>query len=550
MRKLLLLFVIITGHLQAQNIAVASFTKDASDMTARVTAPVTDQNGDKCALIKVRTTQTGFSFEGDMLGISKTKQEVGEIWVYVPAKAKKLTIKHQELGILDNYLYPEAIVESTVYIMELTTAKVVTTIVEEELKSAYLIIKSEPEGADVYIDETYLGVTPFNKKMTAGSYTYRVELNMYKPGAGKIEVLGDKPREEINLSLSPAFGYAKITTIPEDGAAVSIDGVNTGQKTPMTTQKLKSGTHRVTVKIPMYQAITKEFEVNEGQTTNLQLSLIPSFATVTEKTSPDADIYIDTEKVGHGTYTARIIEGLHSLEARKEKYYEQREQLELNVGEQKVVNLNLRAKVGNLDITTSPMDARIKLSGIEKGITPTTLKGLIIGDYELVLEKKGFNTIRKTISINENKTTQLNETLAKVEVTRNVEPAVKTETQQLDKKQYDVPVQNYSHKASNYRKKRNTFYIISGVSAGVGAYFAYSANSNYAEYEDATDNASDLHSTIVAQDMIWKAAAVVSAASFTTAIIFGNKAKKAEQNVKASIIPVKKGIGFNLAYNF
>ena len=121
-KSLFFIFVIIlfSVGLSAQ-IAVKSFRILPNDQTARITDPVTDQNGDKCALIKVVTTETGFGWEGGMLGIVDAEQKLGEYWVYVSHGAKKITIKHGQLGILRNYIYPEAIKEETVYEMVLTT---------------------------------------------------------------------------------------------------------------------------------------------------------------------------------------------------------------------------------------------------------------------------------------------------------------------------------------------------------------------------------------------------------------------------------------------
>lgn len=133
--SILLFLFLIALELSAQNINVKSFHSAPDDMTARVTAPVTDQNGDKCALIKIKTTQTGFAFEGDMMGIEKTVQKVAEIWVYVPFGAKKISIAHQNLGRLDNYKYTEPIKEATVYVMELTTANVRTVVEKVELNA-------------------------------------------------------------------------------------------------------------------------------------------------------------------------------------------------------------------------------------------------------------------------------------------------------------------------------------------------------------------------------------------------------------------------------
>ena len=49
--RLALLFMLtclIQGY--SQDITLGSFEKDVSDLTARITAPVTDQNGEKCGI--------------------------------------------------------------------------------------------------------------------------------------------------------------------------------------------------------------------------------------------------------------------------------------------------------------------------------------------------------------------------------------------------------------------------------------------------------------------------------------------------------------------
>jgi len=135
------LFAIIsalfTAHLlAAQHIAVKSFRVLENDLDARVNFPRKDQNGDVCALIKAVTTETGFDWDGDQLGIVKTLQKKGEIWIYVPFGAKRITISHAALGVLRNYAYPLNIEKAAVYEMALTTGKVVTVVQEEKIKTA------------------------------------------------------------------------------------------------------------------------------------------------------------------------------------------------------------------------------------------------------------------------------------------------------------------------------------------------------------------------------------------------------------------------------
>ena len=119
---ILFLFLVITGHLSAQrNINVLSFNKLENDLDARVNEPLKDQNGDICAIIKVVTTQTGFSFDCGQIGVVKTVNKSSEIWVYVPYGAKRITITHPQLGMLRDYLFPMPIEKATVYELVLTT---------------------------------------------------------------------------------------------------------------------------------------------------------------------------------------------------------------------------------------------------------------------------------------------------------------------------------------------------------------------------------------------------------------------------------------------
>lgn len=122
--QLIIILLPLFGH--TQNISVKSFDILENDLDARINFPLKDQNGDKCAIIKVVTTENGFAWEGDGLGIVAIKQKVSEYWIYVPYGVKHITIKHPKLGILRNYIYTSPIKEATVYEMKLVSVNVNT----------------------------------------------------------------------------------------------------------------------------------------------------------------------------------------------------------------------------------------------------------------------------------------------------------------------------------------------------------------------------------------------------------------------------------------
>ena len=65
---------------EAQNkIQVTSFNRMETDVTARITAPQRDQNGEVCALIRIVTIEKDLMFEPDALGIVSRENKPGEI---------------------------------------------------------------------------------------------------------------------------------------------------------------------------------------------------------------------------------------------------------------------------------------------------------------------------------------------------------------------------------------------------------------------------------------------------------------------------------------
>jgi len=85
--------------------------------------------------------------------------------------------------------------------------------------------------------------------------------------------------------------------------------------------------------------------------------------------------------------------------------------LEVIAGENETLNFRLKGKTGSADIVTTPMDAQVYLDGEKQGTSPLTLKDMLVGSYELRMEKEGYGVIKKTLNIEEDETITLNEKL-------------------------------------------------------------------------------------------------------------------------------------------
>jgi hypothetical protein len=411
-KLLLTFFLFITSFgLKAQNISVRSFQALPNDQTARVTDPVTDQNGEKCALIKVVTNQSGFVWEGGMLGITKTVKKTGEYWVYVPRGSKRITVKHKQLGVLRDYIYPEAIREATVYEMVLTTAEVKTIVEERKIPSRWLVIKSEPSGARVFVNDKLAGNTPFQRKYKKGNYTYRVEKKLYHPAAGKVSLQAGK--RKLNVRLEPRFGRLEVTSVPEEGMMIYLDDRKTGKRTPATLEKIASGRHIIELQSQWYQPQGKQVTVSDAQTSRVQFEMEPVFAEVSVKTQPPASIFVDDQRMGEGSWNGRLREGIYTIKADKERYHSQSRQLEIVTGEKENLSFELEGRTGSADVITTPLDAVVYLNGQKQGTSPITLDDLLIGRHNLTIRKEGYEAFDKSIDIVENQTVTIEPGLQK-----------------------------------------------------------------------------------------------------------------------------------------
>lgn len=177
-----LLLSLITS---AQTLKVKSFQKLAGDQTARIYSPKEDQNGHKCAIIKVVTTETGFAWEAGSMGIVATEQKTGEYWLYIPYDSRRLTIKHAEFGNLENYSYPEPIDEATVYEMVLVAEKEI----DASVKTGLLDVLTTPFDAHVFLNNEDKGITPLSlNRVEVGTYTLRIEKEGFSTITKNIEI--------------------------------------------------------------------------------------------------------------------------------------------------------------------------------------------------------------------------------------------------------------------------------------------------------------------------------------------------------------------------
>ena len=372
-----------------------------------------DDNNRPMALIKIATEnikaeeRRKFIFKGNMATYFDVHFEPGEIWLYLSTEATFIEIIHDDFGKTE-FVLPYDLKDFCGYEMVLQYVPL-TPLQELTQKKYHLIVKADQPDATIYIDEEAMSVGEASKLVNEGTtHTYKIECKLYHAESGSVTV---NEKTVIEKSLRPNFGYINISTSPEQGAKVFVDDEYIGES-PIKTDKLASGTHTVRVMKEMFKMKEQSFTVNDGQTTNANITMVANFVTLTVNTDADAEIYVDEEYKGIGRWTGRLSDGSHIFEARKQNHKPTKKTLDLVLGENKTITLEAPKPInGSIEINSSPMEANIYIDGKSYGTTPNYVNEILIGTHELKLEKQGCTTITKTISIKEGETLMVNEKL-------------------------------------------------------------------------------------------------------------------------------------------
>ena len=408
----LALWLCLASLLSAQNINVASFNLDPKDLTANLEGTtVYDQNGQKCALIRIQTTQKGFYFDVGALGVQKVDDnKVGEVWVYVPGGVKRISIRHQQFGSLLDYPFPITIVGSRTYVMQLTTAAVPPNS-GKAVTQQYVVFRVSPPEAVVEFDGDILDLNEgvASKRKAFGTYNYTVQSKLYHPQTGQVTVNDPKNKQEVKVELRPAFGYIEVPAEGKlAGAKVFIDNEYKGT-VPFRSERLASGNHQVRVVQQMYSPVAQAVGVKDGETARFAPALSADFARITLRVEGNAEIWVNDERKGTGTWTGDLATGDYQIECRLPSHRPATKELAVTPQLQgQTIALSQPTPIyGALDINSVPIDADIYLDGNKIGTTPMQLPECLIGSHTIKISKAGHSDFTKTFSLAENTTEEI-----------------------------------------------------------------------------------------------------------------------------------------------
>jgi len=163
-------------------------------------------------------------------------------------------------------------------------------------------------------------------------------------------------------SVVSAAGTIAVSSVPS-GAAVWLDGTNSGTTTPTTIQSVTSGNHIVGLKLTGYQDYAQSVTVIDNATTTISASLI-AFATTTaeitngsikiESNPSNSAVFLNTEYQGKTPLTLyNITHGTYRVLVQKIGYQDWSDRISVSSGTRTDVYATLQVEATDTTIATT-----------------------------------------------------------------------------------------------------------------------------------------------------------------------------------------------------
>ncbi|MBQ2187568.1 MAG: PEGA domain-containing protein [Bacteroidales bacterium] len=149
--------------------------------------------------------------------------------------------------------------------------------VELDPNFGYITIKSEPSGAEVYVDDEKVGTTPYlMKKIKLGQHVVELRKTGYESTADMVTIKIGEPNTQLeNVKLTAVrvpMGSLDLSSNPT-GAIITINGKQYGQ-TPKTITEFEVGTYTVYFSKEGYENLAQTVTVKDGKQETLAVTMM------------------------------------------------------------------------------------------------------------------------------------------------------------------------------------------------------------------------------------------------------------------------------------
>ena len=272
----------------------------------------------------------------------------------------------------------------------------------------HVTLSSRPEGAQVLVDGTSVGVTPLNIDLPTGDHDV-----VFRSGEAERHLPlrveeGVRLAEHVDLPAAvAASGQIEVTSDPP-GARVTIDGAAAGV-TPLTVPKLNAARHIVAVK-QGDSVVTRTVDVTAGATATVFVALPTEARGGAGKVAFESPLELRVMEGGRliGLSTAEPLmlpAGRHQFELVNESI-DLRIPSTVTIAAGKSVRVAVPLPNGTLSVNAQPW-AEVFIDGRSLGMTPLGDVSVRVGSHELTWRHPQLGEKHQTVLIGAQKTTRV-----------------------------------------------------------------------------------------------------------------------------------------------
>ncbi len=285
-------------------------------------------------------------------------------------------------------------------------------------KPGSMNIYSEPKGAQIFIDNNFMGQTPVSlKKVAEGDHEIRLVKENFKEWTQRVIVHSFKPTDvKAVLEVSP--GILTVNSSPP-GAMIHFKGKYVAQ-TPHTLSNITPGEVVIHVDKSGYVAWTTSVLITPNSHEVIDISLKEMKGSFTLSSKPEsAAVYLkhtyqdDKKFIGYTpivNYETTI--GEYIVEVDKDNYYVNHKNIMVYHDQLTDVGVELEEKPGTILVSTVPANARLFLDGSFKGRSPIHLKQIPKGNYNFSMSMP-YAEQEQLITVNPNEQTKISTSFKK-----------------------------------------------------------------------------------------------------------------------------------------
>ena len=272
-----------------------------------------------------------------------------------------------------------------------------------------IIVDSNVAGADVYLDGIFKGQTDSAMRLTVrevliGAHTLKLTYGAVSHEQ-KIEVNGGSISFRQNVDTAANEPQFVVFAVEPTSAVVIINNQHYTLTEGAMRVVLDSGTYNYTVTAAGYHPQSGTFTVS-GAKVEKSIALKADIANVT-LTAPDgAEIWINGEKRGVGSWSGNLTSGTYIFEARKAGHRTTTLSKHITSAQpqQSYILTAPTPIVGSVMVDGTPLMADVAIDGKSVGTTPLKISNILIGNHKVTVSKSGYAPYSQSVTVAEGKT--------------------------------------------------------------------------------------------------------------------------------------------------